>query len=169
VEQNVQNLVNALQGLPPALSVALISALPVIELRGGIIAGLAIMNRPVPEVFVAALIGNLASITPVIVIGKLYESWLRTNPATGWLVNWTLSRAERHRRMVDRWGMLGLLIFVGIPLPGTGAWTGTAVSILVGMGLLPTFIAIYGGTALAAVVVTVATCGMMAGADAIAR
>ena len=167
MEEQVRSLVAALQGLPPPLVVFIISTLPILELRGGIIAGLGIMDRPILEVVFAALLGNIASITPVVLVGKFYEDRLRKSRATGWLVNWTLSRAERRRGWIDRWGAAGLFLFVGIPLPGSGAWTGTAISIRVGMKLLPTLVAIYGGTCLAAAIMTGLTMFTKAGIKAL--
>lgn len=152
----------------PLLAVALISALPWIELRGGIPVGVLVYNRAASEVLVAALVGNFLAVLPVIVAGKVFQEPLERWRYTGWLLRWSLSRARRHEQTINRYGWIGLAAVVAIPLPGTGAWTGTFVSILVGMRLVPTIGAIVAGLAGSAAIVLALTLAGKAGFDVVA-
>jgi hypothetical protein len=90
----VTDLVATLQALPPALTVAIIAALPVLELRAGIIAGLLLMRLPWELVLPAALVGNLVFVLPVVLIGTRHSAWLRRHRLTGWLFEWRSAGAR---------------------------------------------------------------------------
>ena len=109
-----------------------VSAAPVIELRGGIPLALAQGFSPATA-FALALAGNLA-VVPVLLWGftwmeKLLMRWTFTRN----IMVWTFARSRRKGRWIERWGSLGLLLLVAIPLPGTGAWTGTIAARLLGI------------------------------------
>ncbi|UCH34341.1 MAG: small multi-drug export protein [Armatimonadota bacterium] len=167
MEDTVHGLSRWITGLNPVLAVALVSALPWIELRGGIPVGIALLGLPAWKTIAAALVGNSLAVTPIVLGTKLYEKRLERVRWLRWLLNWSLSRARRHEQVVNRYGSIGLALLVAIPVPGTGAWTATAVSILVGMRLGPTLAAIYGGLVICAAVVYAATAGVIGGASLI--
>jgi len=155
VQDFIGGLVDALRGLPPQAIVFIISALPVLELRGGVIAGINILQRPVAEVFVWAFLGNIASVTPLLLFLEPLEGVLRRNRATRFLLDWFFRRAEKRKASVERWGYLGLWLFVAIPAPVTGAWTGTAVALLLGLRRGPALAAIYAGVVTAGFIMTI--------------
>ncbi|HUT74496.1 MAG TPA: small multi-drug export protein [Armatimonadota bacterium] len=157
-----------LAGLDPLLAVVVISALPWIELRGGIPVGIALLGLPAWKAVIAALLGNALAVTPVVVGAKLYQGRLERWRWSRWLMAWSLSRARKHERFVNRYGSIGLALLVAIPIPGTGAWSASAISILIGMRLAPTLLAVYGGLLVCAGIILAATSGIMLGADFLA-
>lgn len=165
MEDTIHGISKWVMGLDPVLAVALISALPWIELRGGIPVGIAVLGMPVWEAFAAAVVSNAAIVTPVVWGAKRFEHRLAQARWSRRIMGWSLARARKHERLVNRYGAIGLALLVAIPLPGTGAWTATAVSILVGMRMRPTLVSIYAGLVIAAAVVTAATTGIIWGAD----
>ncbi len=68
--------------------------------------------------------------------------------------NWLFTRTRKRSKIIEDYEMIGLAIFVGIPLPGTGAWTGAVASFLLGLKYIPSIIAIFAGVLIAAVIVT---------------
>ena len=169
MENTLNGISQSITELHPVLAVALISALPWIELRGGIPVGVAVLGMPVWQAFAVAVVSNAAVVTPVVWCAKRFEANLARARWSRRIMGWSLSRARKHEHLVNRYGAIGLALLVAIPLPGTGAWTATAVSILAGMRMLPTLGAIYGGLVIAATLVTAATTGIIWGADLFVR
>lgn len=164
MENTLHGISQLVTGLHPVLAVALVSALPWIELRGGIPVGVAVLGMPVWQAFVVAVVSNAAVVTPFVWGAKRYENALAQARWSRRIIGWSLSRARKHERLVNRYGAIGLALLVAVPLPGTGAWSATAVSILTGMRMLPTLGAIYAGLVIAATLVTGATTGIIWGA-----
>jgi len=161
----LDSVVQGLRGLPPELIVFLISTLPIFEIRGGVIAGLALLHLPLGETLLYGLLGNIASVTPVLLFLEPISRWLHRNHLARRLLQWLFARAERKAAEVNRWGVLGLTIFVGVPLPGTGAWTGAIIAVVLGMRRPSALIACYLGIAIAGLIVTLLTLGGIAGVD----
>lgn len=168
MSESVQGLGDWLLELDPVLAVGLISALPWVELRAGIPVGIAVLGLPAWTAVAASLVGNALAVTPVVLCAKLFQTRLENSRWSRRLMSWSLSRARKHERFVNRYGWVGLAALVAIPLPGTGAWSATAISILVGMRLLPTLGAVYGGLLGGAMIVLAATTGIINGVDALA-
>ena len=127
----------------------LMAMVPVIELRGaipyGVIAGLS-----VPTAFVLAVIGNLVPIPFLIVFTRKVFDWLKSK--SEWLSNLVHrmeAKADKRKGLVERSEFLGLVILVAIPLPGTGAWTGTLAASILDMDFKKSVLAVIGGVALA--------------------
>ena len=118
----VQWLLSAGEG--KFLATVLISMLPVIELRGGLPAGVA-MGLPLREAFFAALLGNLLPVPFIILFARRGFAWVRAHiPRLGRWVDRIERKAWSKSDKVVRYQAWGLLLFVAVPLPGTGAWTG---------------------------------------------
>ena len=112
-----------------------ISMVPVIELRGAIPVGLS-LGVPYWAVFATALFGNLLPVPILILFTTQVFGWLRKkSPLLERFVSRMERKAEAKRELVDRYKFLGLFILVAIPLPGTGAWTGSLVSLVFGIDL----------------------------------
>jgi len=168
VSELLTHTIELLRGLPPALTVFIISALPIFEIRGGVLAGLAFYKMPVEEVLFFGFLGNIASVTPLLLFLEPLTKALYRNPTADKIFHWLFERARRRAGIVNRWGVLGLLLFVAIPAPGTGAWTGTFVAILLGIHRGRAIAAVYLGIILAALLVSVATLAGMAGVKTLA-
>lgn len=136
------------------LMIFFISMLPVVELRGGIPYG-ALQGV---EIWLAALVAVLGNIVPVplIMIGmnKLLELFGHTK-LIGPILRRFVSRAEERAKTFYKYELWGLLIFVGIPLPGTGAWTGAMISSILKLPMRKSIPAIFGGCVMSACIMCI--------------
>lgn len=135
---------------------------PVIELRGAIPVGLA-AGLPVWLAFVAAVVGNMIPVPFIVLFVRKIFAWLRKQST--WLeakVTWLENRAHDKAQLIYKYELLGLLILVAIPLPGTGAWTGALIAALLNIRLKVSFPVILGGVLIAGVIVTCISCGIFA-------
>jgi len=140
---------------------ALVSMLPVVELRGGIPFGIA-AGLPLPLAVTAAIIGNMLPIPFLIVFTRRIFQWLRRHiPALGSFVTKLEQRAADKKEIVTRYKFWGLLLLVAIPLPGTGAWTGALVAAVMDLRLKKSLPAIFCGVLAAAAIVTLVTLGLI--------
>ena len=102
----------------------LVSMIPIIELRVGIPFGVG-LGLPYPVAFIAAVIGNILPAPFIIIYIRRIFQWLRSHfPRLDGMVDALENKAHLKGRKVNKYKYLGLLLFVAIPLPGTGAWTG---------------------------------------------
>lgn len=136
-----------------------LTLVPWIELRGSIPLGLA-WRLPWPAVVSVAALTNALIFVPVYAgLALLYDRWLKGTPV-GTLVEGV---RRRGRGLVERYGALGLALFVAVPLPGTGAYSGTALAFLMGVPPVRAFLAVGAGVAGAACIVTLVSTGVLAG------
>ena len=143
-----------------ALLTMLISMLPVVELRGGLPAGVA-MGLPIPAAFFASLIGNMIPVPFVILFARPLFKWIRVHiPKLGGLVSRLENRAKAKSADILRYQTWGLLIFVAIPLPGTGAWTGALIAAVLNMRLKRAVPVIFLGVVIAGCIITLLTHGV---------
>lgn len=158
----MSSLLTALSAWPAELRTLLVAMLPIVELRGAIPVGLLLGLSPWQAILWSAL-GNLLPV-PFLLAGLLAaRRWASHWPLVGPLLRWVEARVEKRRQQVDRYGPWGLVLFVGIPLPGTGAWTGAAIAAVLGLPLGRAALAIVGGVALAAALVgSLSTLGWLA-------
>ena len=142
----------------------LISMIPVVELRGGIPAGVA-MGLPIPTALLAAVLGNMLPVPFVILFIRQIFKWIRLHiPKLGGMVDRLETRAYQkmsNKRLV-RYQAWGLLLFVAIPLPGTGAWTGSLVAALMDLRLRNAVPVIFAGVVIAGLIITALTYGVTA-------
>ncbi len=142
--------------LPAGPSVFLMSMLPIVELRGGIPFGVSVHGMGYLQVYLIAVLGNLLPVVPLLLALGPVERFLgRWRPMRRFF-DWVFARSRRKGKLIERYKFLGLLLFVGIPLPVTGAWTGAAAAYVFGLPLKRSFPAIVLGVMLAGVVVSVA-------------
>ena len=113
----------------------LVSMIPVIELRGGLPFGVA-LGLPYYLAFPAAVIGNLIPAPFIIVyIRRIFELMRKYLPSLNGLVDKLEKKAHLKGKKVQKYQYLGLWLFVAVPLPGTGAWTGSLAAAFLGMRL----------------------------------
>ena len=144
------------------LMTLLISMVPVLVLRAAIPAGV-IAGLDIPVVVATAIIGNLIPIPFIIVFIRKIFKWMQTkSEKLAALVKRLEDKADRKKDKVLKYEFWGLMFFVAIPLPGTGAWTGALIAAMLDMQLKRAFPAIAAGVVIAAVIVTVATYGVAA-------
>ena len=137
----------------------LVSMLPVVELRGGIPFGVA-AGLPVWAAFIAAVIGNLIPAPFIIVYIRRIFQWLREkSPRLNGLVDALERKAHLKGQRVTKYKYLGLLILVAIPLPGTGAWTGSLAAAFLDMPLRKAIPSIIAGVLIAGLAIGLLTYG----------
>lgn len=145
--------------LGETLLTMLISMLPVVELRGGLPAGVA-MGLPIPVAFAASLVGNMIPVPFIILFVRPLFRWVRIHiPKLEGFISHLEARAEAKSADVLRYQTWGLLIFVAIPLPGTGAWTGSLIAAMLEMRVREAFPPIALGVVTAGIIVAVVTYG----------
>lgn len=138
----------------------LISMVPVIELRGAIPYATGMQLEPWIAILVA-MIGNLVPIPFIILFIKKIFAWMRkTSKWLSKIVDKMEAKAEKNKAKVLKYAFWGLVLFVAIPLPGTGAWTGALVAAMLDMPLKKAFPSIVLGVVIAGVVVALASYGV---------
>ncbi len=140
----------------------LISMVPVLELRAGIPAGV-IAGLDIKTAVIAAVIGNLIPIPFIILFIRRIFKWMKGK--NEWLAGIATkfeAKAEKNKEKVLRYEFWGLMLFVAIPLPGTGAWTGALIAAMLDMQLKRAVPSIAVGVLIAAVIVSIATYGVAA-------
>lgn len=135
--------------MPYELGSIFISMLPIFELRGGIPVSYHIFKMPFYKSVIFSIIGNIIPVLPLLFMIKPLSR-------IGFFKRFFESRKERGK-IIERYKELGLAIFVGIPLPLTGAWTGTILAFLFNLSILKSFIFISIGVLIAAVIVSFLT------------
>ena len=133
---------------------------PVIELRGAIPVGVA-AGLPPAVACVTAILGNLVPVPFIMLLVRRIFDWLRDTRFFGPKIAWLERRAHLKGRLVRKYRLLGLVILVGIPLPGTGAWTGALVAALLDIRLRTALPAILLGLLIAGGITTAVTLGVV--------
>lgn len=138
-----------------------ISMVPVIELRGGLPYGIG-FGLDYPLALTAAILGNMLPVPFIIAYISRIFIWLRSKHKK---LNDFVTKMERRAHLkgqkVEKYGPLMLLIFVGIPLPGTGAWTGALIAALLNMRMKQALPCIFLGVLMAAAIITALTFGVI--------
>lgn len=138
----------------------LISMVPIIELRGGIPIGVG-MGVVWWQAVIICMIGNMIPVPFIFFFARRILEWGADKPVIGKFFSWCLKKGhhggEKLKEKAGKGMFWALLLFVGIPLPGTGAWTGTLAASLLDLDFKKTVIAVLCGVALAAVIITVLT------------
>ncbi len=127
--------------------------LPVVELRGAIPLGISLGMSPV-EACVISVLGNIAPVVPLMLFLRYVAGWLRRFRQFRRASDWLFNRTRARSRLVKKYGLIGIVLFVAVPLPSTGAWTAAIAAFLFGIRIRYAFVAISLGTAIAGVVVT---------------
>lgn len=143
------------------LSTFFISMLPVIELRGGLPYGIA-FGLDYPIALAAAVLGNLLPVPFIIVFIRRIFMWIRkTLPKCDAIITRLEKKAHLKGHVVQKYSAVGLCILVAIPLPGTGAWTGSLVAALLDIRLKKAVPSIVLGVFIAAGIMTMLTYGVI--------
>lgn len=156
-----QSIAEHLAGSPSELITLVIAMLPIAELRGAIPWALTLGGLEWPRAVTIAIIGNLVPIPLILLllgpVSRLLSRW----PLFDRFFQWLFARTRRKGRAIERYQALGLILFVGIPIPGTGAWTGSLAAFVFGIPFRRAMGCILIGVFLAAVIVTLSTLGVI--------
>ena len=150
-----------LTGMPNWLIVGIVSMVPLIELRGGLIAA-ALLGMPLWEGILFCLIGNIIPVPFILLFITPIFRWLKTTKLFRPLVEKIEARSMGKSDKIKKAEFWGLVLFVGIPLPGTGAWTGSLIACLLNVDKKKAFCAVILGLLLATTIMCVFTYGIPA-------
>lgn len=147
------------QTIPAEVTVFLLSLMPIIELRGGILAAKLLHLELLPA-FLICFFGTIIP-TPFILlfINKIFD-WMR-NTRLVKLVDRMEAKGRSKFDKINKYKTMGLLIFVAIPLPGTGAWTGSLAAALMKMDFKSAMVSVIGGTLVADIIMCVLSYGLL--------
>jgi len=141
-----------------------VSMVPLIELRGAIPIGLG-MGLPMLPTYIICVIGNMVPVPIIYLFARKVLIWGSDKPYIGKVFKFFLVKGETAGRKLEakagRGLTIALLLFVGIPLPGTGAWTGTLGGSILNMKFKDVLIACMGGVLLAGVIIALASAGLL--------
>ena len=161
---SIINLLSGLINYPlgKQIIVSLISIMPVLELRGGLIAA-ALLDLPPWESYVIAIVANLLPIPFIIylietIIIKMQKSRIGLFRS---FASWLCKKVDKNKSSIEKYGFWGLVIFVGIPLPGTGAWTGALIAGMLEMNRKKALLAIATGVFLASIIMMIVSFGII--------
>ena len=147
------------------LIVFLVSMVPLIELRGAIPYGV-LFGLPLWQTFLIAIVGNMLPVPIIFFFARRVLEWGADKPLIGKIFTFFLEKGHRGGEKLQAKAGRGLywalLLFVGIPLPGTGAWTGALIASLLGLRIKKASIAILVGVAMATVIVSLLMYGVLA-------
>ena len=148
------------------LSTFFISMVPIIELRGAIPVGIGYGLHPV-VVYIICVVGNMLPMPFIYFFARKFLIWGADKKLTGKFFRWCLTKGEhagqKLRSKASSGGLvIALMLFVGIPLPGTGAWTGTLAASFLDMGIKKTTIAVSLGVVIAGIIMALTSAGFFA-------
>jgi len=141
-------------GISQELIVIIISVLPIIELRGSIPVGMGLFQLPWYQALCLAIIGNLLPVPFLLLFFQAMVKYIKRVRVGEKLISPLIRHAERHTVAVEKYERIGLMVFVAIPLPWTGAWTGAMAASLLGIKFRSAFFSIMAGIIISGVIVT---------------
>lgn len=143
------------------LYIFIISMIPVVELRGAIPVAIG-LGVPTTLAYIVCIIGNILPLPFIFFFARKVLMWGQNKPLIGKPFSWVLKKGGRCGEKMKRKKniYIALLFFVGVPLPGTGLWTGTLASSILDLDFKKSFIAISAGVLLAGIIMSVVSSGV---------
>ncbi len=148
-------LVEMLGSVPHWLAVLIMGAIPISELRGAIPVAMGIYGMGPFDAFFFSVLGNLLPVIPLLLFLEPVSNYLRRYSIFDTFFTWLFSKTRRkNAESFEKYGSLALTIFVAIPLPVTGAWSGCAAAFVFGIKFRHALPAIAAGVMIAGIIVT---------------
>ena len=145
--------------LRPEVIVFIVSLLPILELRGGILVGFLLGMDLLPS-FIIAFIGNIIPVPFILMFIKFIFKKLKKTRMKGFIEK-IENKAMSKSNQIQKYAYLGLFLFVAIPLPGTGAWTGSLIAALLEMDNKKSFGIIVLGVIMAGIIISILSYGVL--------
>ncbi|MCJ7768946.1 MAG: small multi-drug export protein [Dehalococcoidales bacterium] len=139
------------------LKVILIAASPIAELRAAIPLAILTFDFPWYHALLLAIIGNLLPVPFILLFMDTATRLLGKIAFFRHILDWLFERTRRRGKIIQKYKRIGLVLFVAIPLPVTGAWTGSLAAVLFGMSFKHAFLSILAGVITAGIIVTCLT------------
>jgi len=146
------------------LIVIIIATLPIAELRAAIPIAISTLEIPWYYAYLLAVIGNMLPVPFILLFLEAATKLMSKVAVFERFLNWLFERTRRRGRIIERYKRIGLILFVAIPLPVTGAWTGSLAAVLFGIKFKQAFMSIFIGVTIAGIIVTCLTLLGWAGA-----
>lgn len=140
--------------------VFIISMIPILELRGGLIVS-KLLEVPITTAVPLCIIGNIIPIPFILLFIKQIFKWMKKIKVFRGLVEWLEAKAMGKSDNIRKYEFWGLVLFVGIPLPGTGAWTGSLIAALLDVDFKKAILAELLGIAIATVIMSIFSYGLL--------
>ena len=140
--------------------VFIISMCPILELRGGLIAASLLKMDPIIS-YIICVVGNIIPIPFILWFITKILKMLKNSKHFSSIALWLENKVEKHKGQIEKYGYLGLVLFVGIPLPGTGAWTGCLIASVLEMDRKKSFIAALLGVLMASIIMMLVSFGII--------
>ncbi len=135
-----------------ALITMFVAAVPILELRASIPLAMLSFKMGAVEALIYSVIGSILPVFPILFLLEYVEPFIRKSKALGSLLDKVFERTRSKSQMIKELEFIGLVLFIGVPLPGTGVWTGTFAAYLFGMKKWQALIAGVLGTTIAGVI-----------------
>lgn len=159
VDTLIQWFTETLNFMPKELIVGIISMVPILELRGGLVAA-ALLGVEMYKAIAICIMGNIIPIPFILWFITPIFAWLKKTKLFRGMVEKLEKKSMDKSEQIKKYEFWGLALFVGIPLPGTGAWTGALIAALLGIKLKKASSAILLGIVIAAVIMTIISYGI---------
>ena len=142
------------------LVIFIISMIPILELRGGLIAA-SLLELPMWTSYLICFIGNVIPIPFILWLINPMFRWMSKKKKLGKIVKWCENKANSKKEQIERLEYIGLYLFVAIPLPGTGAWTGCLIAALLNLNKKKSLIAAILGVITAGLIMLLVSYGII--------
>lgn len=139
----------------------IISMIPILELRGSILVAPWLLGTSLVPTYIAAVVGNLLPIPFILIFIKKIFSWMKTTKHLRKIPEVLEAKAMKRSEQIEKYGYFGLFLFVAIPLPGTGAWTGSLLAVLLGLKPKKSFLYITFGVLTAGLIMSLISFGVL--------
>ena len=168
-ETLVQSIIDALSGsVGKEAIVFIISMIPILELRGALLVAGPLLGVPVATAIPLCIIGNIIPVPFILLLITPIFKWMKGTKTFKPMVDKLESKAMSKSDKIEKYEFWGLVLFVGIPLPGTGAWTGSLIAALLGVKFKKAFPAVILGICIATVIMWFISYVILGGVQVIA-
>ncbi len=154
-------LVELLKALPKELIVFITAATPVVEVRGAVPIALIYFKLPVVTTLILCIVGSIVPVFPILWFLNTATEKLKKIAFFDKFFEWLFHRTRSKSKIIEDFELVGLTLFVAIPFPGTGVWTGCVAAYLLGLPWIPTFICATIGTTIASLILWAASAGII--------
>ena len=142
------------------LCVFICSMIPIIELRGAIPLG-AGLGMGMIETYVLSIIGNMIPVPFILLLIRVVLDFMKKIKGLRKIALWVEAKAEKHKGKIEKYAYVGLFLFVAIPIPGTGAWTGSLIAALMKMKFWKSLLWITLGVLSAGIIMSIVSFGVV--------
>ncbi len=156
------SLFSGFNGIPfgKEIVVFIISLMPILELRGGLLAASLLGLDPIKS-YIICIIGNIIPVPFILWLINWILDCMRKSKHFKGIAKWLDKKVDKHKGQIEKFGFWGLVLFVGIPLPGTGAWTGCLIAACLEMNRKKAFLAAMIGIIMASLIMMAISFGLL--------